>query len=169
MEEQQYIDYFENLCRQSLDINHEVDGKKAFFYLDNPDNTDEIDNAFRNQIQYPAFILDAPAGMVSGNGSANYTDSPVGSFTVLCQAKTPEEVRQARDRSKSIGISFLARMNKDARENKIVAGKRINFVINDNAYEPMNFPAHQLYGYVFEFLFVCPFGFSSDSGTWRDI
>lgn len=167
MSEQDYINYFETLCLQSKDINHLNEGRKSFFYVDDPYDMDELDNALRNSLQYPAFILEVPTGMFDAHAT-NYTDTPNCSFSIITKAKTLYEARVARNTCKEIGLKFLARMSEDSRYNQIIPNRIIHFRIEDINYESIGPMAADLYGYMFNFKFVCPLYFNVDAGIWRD-
>jgi len=171
MNEDQFIEYFENLATQSRDINHDQEKKKSFFYIEDAFTLDEFDEALRNAAQTPVMILVADDGSFTDNNSANYTQEVEGEILILARIQPKKNIRQIRAMCLPIVLSLLARMKLDSSKNKILPDpkKKVFFRIEDIPYRkigPMNL---EWYGYAFNFKFICPFGFSVTSGSWRDI
>jgi hypothetical protein len=166
--EEEYISYFENLAIDSREINHTLEGKETFFCIDNPDNMQEFDNALRNCVGSPAFLLVADHGEFNDNNSVNHTQEINGQFYIVAKKTDELSIRQARALCLPIALNFLARMKKDAREKKIIPGKLITFRIDNIPYQKVSEMNVVWYGYTVWFTFTCPFGFTVDSGTWRN-
>jgi hypothetical protein len=175
MTEQEYKNYFQNLATQHKEILHGKDKKKSFFYVDNPFDWDEVDEAINNKLQPPFMLLDTPEGVLDDNGTNNYVDTINGSFSIIGKAKTQEEVALLREKCKRIGIDILARVRTDGKKTGgkggIVPGKLVNFNIADIPYTPLappSLPQH-FHGWLFTFQFACPFSYTVDSSIWADL
>lgn len=165
-----YIAYFENLATQSMDFNHVAGTNDAFFYLPNTYDLTEIDNAIKSSKSVPMLLLDSIAGQLDDNQSENYVQTINGQFTILDMAIVGKAstIRDARDKCLPIGLNVLARMKRDGKAN-VLLSPNIKFTISKIPYDPVGPMAIKHYGYTFRFKIYCPFGFSVNSGTWRDI
>lgn len=169
MTELQYIAYFENLAVQSKGLNHNpAEKKNAFFFISDPYTTTEIDNALRNNVSFPAMLLDAAPGMLDSNESTNYTKNINGQFRIIAQAGK-DQIREVRETCFILGMEIITRMQQDSRQHKIIPGKIVSFLIEQVHYEPVGPMLLNHYGYVFNFRFICPFGFTVSAASWRDI
>jgi hypothetical protein len=167
--EEQIVNYFEALAISSKAINHTADGGKSFFYIDEPDNLDEFDQALRSSATSPAMLLIADEGEFDDNNTANHTQEISGQFYILAKTNDDFTKRNARAMCLPIVLDFLARMIVDARKNKLIPSKAITFRISKVPYKTVGPIDLTWYGYAVWFSFICPFGFTVTSGSWRDI
>lgn len=168
IDEEQFVSYFENLAIRSKAINHTKDGGKSFFYIEEPDDTSQFDDALRNAVTSPTFLLVADNGEFSDNNTENHTQEINGQFYVVAKITDRLNSRQARAFCLPIVVDFLARIKQDARKNEILARKIISFRIDKIPYQKVGPINDKWYGYTVWFSFTCPFGFSVTSGSWRD-
>lgn len=169
MTEDQYISYFENLAEQSKDINHKLDGKNSFFYIEDGSDLDEFDQALRDGIPSPCMLLVGDDGELDDNDSENHLQNLDGEFFILSRKTSDKTIRQLRAECLPIAINILARMKRDAKAGNIVENKTVHFHISKIPYlkvGPMN---GKWYGYMIAFRFECPFGFAVTDANWRDI
>lgn len=168
IDEELYVSYFENLAINSKDINHNESGK-SFFYIDEPDDTEEFDQALRNSATSPAFLLTADQGEFTDSQSNNHNQGIDGQFYVLAKTSDTLSRKQARKLCLPIVIQFLAKMKMDTGRKAILPGKYVSFTIDKVPYQkvgPMNV---QWYGYTVWFTFTCPLAFTVSSSSWRTI
>lgn len=150
------IDYLEQRAVEFL--GHEIDGERcSFFVIDNPYDMGEFDKALRNIVQVPAMLVDGPEGFVSGNSSANNTDSQSYVFMVIDKRDDSERVRDVRFRCRELGLSILTKIRKD-RQINIVPGKIVHFEMN-SSYSPVGPISVKYYGYSFAVEFIIPITF----------
>ncbi|MDB4919849.1 hypothetical protein [Mucilaginibacter sp.] len=168
--ELEYIAYFENLATQSKQINHNPPAARAFFYIPEEWNLAEIDKALRSSKIAPMFLLDSLAGIFTDEQSENHVQMINAQFTILdmVDVGNVENIRAARDKCLDIGLNFLTRIKKDSRKREMIT-PLTRFTINQVQYNPVGPMAIKHYGYTFRFKIACPFGFTVDSATWRDI
>ncbi|TXI13304.1 MAG: hypothetical protein E6Q66_10290 [Pedobacter sp.] len=168
MNEVEYIEYFEALARKNCVLNHNPeDNKKSFFCINNPYETAEFDQALRSSAASTVFLLDAPAGYLSDNGSGNCTQTTKIEFLVLGKSGK-ENIRTTRTHCFQTGFDILARVGSDAKKKAIIPGRSIYFMNENITYDVVGPININYYGYAFQFNFVCPFSFSSESGAWTD-
>lgn len=167
MTDQDYIDYFSGLARKHKQLLHS-DKKESFFYAEDPDNFDELQNALRSRLKLPAMVLIQDGGELDDGSAERYLDNKDCSFIILARAGTDKEVRAAHSLTKDIGMSILARMRRDLRPGKLVNGKPVNFSITDVHYAVADIPK-QLAGYMFNFTLRCPFSYIVDQTNWTDL
>lgn len=170
MTEQQYIDYFTSLAIQSKEINHTENGMVSFAYIEQAFDLDAFDEKLRSATSSRFFLLISEEGSFSDNGSLNYTQAVDGEFLVVERTGNARTISQARNNSLLIGQNFLSRMRIDSsKRGQIVPGAAVHFRIDNVDYEKVGPLDDQWYGYLFRFRFTCPFGFTVDDATWRDI
>jgi hypothetical protein len=166
-----YIAYFENLATQSKDFNHGQDGKVAFFYLPDEWDLTEIENVLNTRGKtVPVLLLDSVKGQLDDNASQNYLQGINGQITILTTADTGKviTIRAARDYCLALGLKLMARMRYDTGK-RMLFKPTATFRISGTSYDPVG-PIELIhYGYTFRFKISCPFAFSTDSGSWRDI
>ena len=169
MIEIEYINYFEALARKNVQLKHNPEQNwRSFFCIHNPYETAEFDQALRSSAASTVFLLDAPVGFLSDNGSMNYTQTSKLNYMIVAKANK-ERIRQVRNDCFQIGMDVLERIGADAKKQMIIPGKSIYFDaenINYDVVGPINL---DYYGYAFSFSLVCPFSFSSKTGAWTDI
>ncbi|RQO65074.1 hypothetical protein DBR40_24690 [Pedobacter sp. KBW01] len=167
-DEELYVSYFENLAIDSKDINHTESGK-SFFYIDEPDDTEEFDNALRDSATSPVFLLTADQGEFADAQSNNHTQEISGQFYVLARTGDLLSRKQARKLCLPIIIQFLAKMKKDAGRKAILPGKNVTFTIDKVPYQKVGPMNTQWYGYTVWYTFTCPLAFTVSSSSWRTI
>jgi hypothetical protein len=168
--ETDYSTYFEKLATLHTAIRHNADDRQSFFFIEQPDDTEEFDNALRNYATSPALLAVAEQGELNDNNSENHTEQFEGQLYVIARKEDGQSIKQVRDICKPIVMDILAKMKIDAkRTGGIIPGKLVQFRINNISYQkvgPMNI---SWYGYTFWFNFTCPFGFAVTSGSWSNI
>ncbi len=169
MNEQEYVDYFENLAIQSKDINHTQGGKDTFFYIEDGDDLDAFDQALRTGVQSPCMLLVGDEGELDDSDSENHVQQAEGSFYILSKKTNNRSIRELRAECFPIAVRILAKMKQDAKRNRVVPGKTVHFRISRVPYGKVGPMNGSWYGYVMAFRFDCPFGFSVTSEFWRDI
>lgn len=154
--------YLESKASAHPAIQHKVDGKKAFFVIDDPYNLEDFDNALRNFSSFPAMILEFGEGMLDDNNSGNYTDTIRGSFMIVDKYDKhsgTERPRQIRARCLEVAKEILIQIRKDRNSQSIDPGKYIDFRIDNVPYVAVGPMSIQYYGYMVSFQFICPFTF----------
>lgn len=169
IDEEQFISYFENLAIDNKQLNHEVDGKKSFFYIETADDLNAFDDALRSSASSPAFLLVAEDGELNDNGSENHTQDLNGQFYVVAQISKNRSIRQARALCLPIAVDFLTKMKRDAKKHLIFPGHLVTFTIDKIPYQKVGPMREDWYGYAIWFTFTCPFGYTVNSGSWRSI
>lgn len=167
-----FIAYFENLATQHSLIQHNRNGRNAFFYVPAEYDLREIDNALRSGVATPLLMLDCPDGMINDNGAASHHDDMNVQITILEKTDSGKvsDIRLAREKCKPVGFQILQRMLIDKGRKKLIqADVTTHFQLNQVKYDPVGPIASIYYGYTFRVLLRCPFGFKVDDGTWLDI
>lgn len=167
VEEEKIQDYFENLAKVHKEIAH-TDEMKSFFVVTDKYDLDEIDKAVRSYAKFPAVLLESIEGDLDDNGSANYTDAVNVTFSILLKGRGRQEIRNARNNAKRIGMEFLTRMRMD-KNNGVLFGKPTADMQIKASYQPIGKIDPDLYGFIFSVKIICPFSFSSNSATWSDL
>lgn len=165
MTQQEFIDYFTHLAAAHRQIAHTAK-KESFFYVEDELNVDEIEMAFRKRINMPAMLLMSPGGQLNDNAANNYTDDIEATFMIVDRAIEGPEIRQAKDKTKRIGMDVIARIRLDSKAGKIGTG-RVHFAVSGVSYAPVDVVG-LFVGYAFHLTLTCPFGFSVDSASWLD-
>jgi len=169
MNEDQLVTYFEKLAIQSKEINHNLNGKKSFFYVEDGFNLDEFDEKIRSAAQSPTLILVADDGTFSDNNTSNHTQEISADLLFIGRIKSNNTIRSIRSECLSIALHFLAKMKYDAGKSKIhPEGKKVFFRIDQIPYKKIGPLNLEWYGYSLTFTLTCPFGYTVNSGTWRD-
>lgn len=166
MNEIQYIEYFEALATKNTTLAH-CKEQRSFFCINNPYETNEFDNALRSSAASTVLLLDAPAGYLSDNGTANFTQTTKFDFLLVGKA-SKENIRSVRAHCFQLGLDILARISTDAAAKTIIAGRNIYFMNESIQYDVVGPINLSYYGYSFSFNFCCPFSFSTQRGTWSD-
>ena len=156
--EADYIEYYENLATQHKCIVHD-EADKSFFYVENPDDLEEFDEYLRTIKKRVAMLLVANNGEFNDNGSNNYTDELNAQVYIVIRKTGDKTIRELNNEAKIILRSVIARTRKDHPK---------EFRINKVPYTPVGPMCENWYGYTAMLTFICPFGFSVDSGTWLD-
>jgi hypothetical protein len=171
VDEESVIAYFQNLAKNHTELRHSIDKRKTFFFIVDKYDLSEFDQALRSELShYPALLLDGIEGSLNDNGSANYTDEIIISFSILDKAKGKEAIRAARKKAKQIGMQFITRMRIDSNAGKfLVADSNVRFRIYNVNYEPIGRIDPDLYGYIFSFKIDCPFSFAPTNAIWGDL
>jgi hypothetical protein len=167
--EEQISSYFEALCVDSTDINHNPETNKTYFFVEEPDNLDSFDQALRNSDAPLAFLLVAEDGEFDDNGTENYTQEINIQAFVLARKTSDVDSKQAKTICLPIVHSFLAKMRMDARKGVMLSEKRLAFRIDKIAFQSVGPINTEWYGYTFWCTFYCPLSFKPKSGSWRSI
>lgn len=167
--EEQIIAYFESLAVNSRELNHTDQGRESFFYVEDGYDLETFDEALRSAVQSPTMLLVADSGEFADNDSENHTQEIEGQFYILGQKSDDKSIRTIRAECLIIALNILARMKYDARKQQIVPGSIVNFRIDKVPYSKVGPMFIEWYGYEVSFSFICPFGYSATSATWRDI
>ncbi|GGH28210.1 hypothetical protein FAZ19_19645 [Sphingobacterium alkalisoli] len=158
MEVTEIIDYLERKAQEHPLILHNPEDKRGSFYvLDDPYDLDEFDQALRNFAKFPAMLVDEPDGELSGNDSANNTDTMNFTIMIVDERNGRERVRDVRNRCRQIGLDIVTTIRKN-RMTGIVPGKIVHYRLEVN-YSPIGPLNVKYYGYQFQISFVIPFTF----------
>lgn len=171
IQEHEFIDYFENLSIQHKLLNHQVDGEKTFFYIEDAFDLDEFDQQVRRITAPMAAMLVADDGQFNDNNSSNHTQELEAQLLIIARKGNDQSIREVRSACLTVALEFLTRMKVDASQGKILNDpkRRVNFRIERIPYKKIG-PIHALWhGYEVSFTITCPFGWRVSSGTWRDI
>jgi hypothetical protein len=166
--EDQYISYFEELARTHKQILHQVDGKVSFIEVEDPDDLSAFDEALRSATGDTMMLAIAGEGELDDNDSENHVQTVDVQLYVL--KRKLDYVSTSDIRTATIGIirDILGRTKKDAREQKLIPGKYINFRISKVPVRKIGPVELDWYGHAAYITFSCPFGYTVDSGTWTD-
>lgn len=156
MEEKLIIEYLRAKAIAILDIPTD-ETRERFFVIDNPYDLGELEMALRNSVEMPAMLVESEGGIISGNESANNTDTMNFVFLILDKRNGTEPISNIRNRCKEWGKAVLTGVRKD-RVTKIVPGKIVYFEL-DGAYAPVGPIDVQYYGYQFNIQFIVPITF----------
>lgn len=156
MDPNEIITYLEQKAAQFL--GHEIGGTRCqFFVIDNPYELSEFDDALRNTVRVPAMLVEGEDGVISGNQSANNTDTMNFSFMILDKRNGRESIRDVRNRCKAWGVQVITQIRKE-RISGIVAGKVVTFDLNC-PYSPVGPINTDCWGYHFSLQFIVPITF----------
>jgi hypothetical protein len=167
--EGQISDYFEALCIDSLEINHTLDGKKSYFFVDEPDNLDSFDEALRSSDASTVFLLVAEDGKFDDNNSENYVQETNIQAYVLARTGNDISSKDAKTVCLPIIQSFLAKMRIDSRKGVMINARLLKFRIENISFQSVGPINEAWYGYTFWCTFYCPLAFKAKSGSWRSI
>lgn len=110
----QYCDYFENLCIQSVDIDHDPDnGKQAFFTI----HLDELINGMRNKIEADGIFIVLTDYVWKPNSiNGNYFKSGEAMFFVLGTSSPGDfEAHKAlMTKCENVAVKFINRIHLDS-------------------------------------------------------
>lgn len=156
MDPNEIIDYLEKKAEQFL--GHQIGGSRCqFFVIDNPYDLGEFEDALRNTVRVPAMLVEGEDGVISGNQSANNTDTLNFSFMILDKRKGRESIRDVRNRCKAWGVQVITQIRKE-RISGIVANKVVTFELNC-PYSPVGPINVDYFGYHFSIQFIVPITF----------
>lgn len=167
--EQQIVDYFEALAIDSKDINHEQNGNKSFFYVEDPDTLDSFDNALRASTSDHVMLLMAADGEFLDNNSANYVQEANVECYILARVKSDVSSIQAKSFCLPVALNFLARMRIDSGKGVMIGTKNLRFRIDKIPYQAVGPINTEWYGYALFCTFHCPLVFKPTSASWRSI
>jgi hypothetical protein len=167
--EEQISEYFEALCIDSLDINHTLDGKESYFFVDEPDSLESFDEALRSSDASLVFLLVAEDGEFDDNNSANYVQETNIQAFVLARTGNDLSSKQAKTLCLPVIHSFLAKMRLDSNKGVMVNAKLMKFRIEKIPFQSVGPINEAWYGYTFWCTFYCPLAFKAKSGSWRSI
>ncbi|MFD2741971.1 MULTISPECIES: hypothetical protein [Sphingobacterium] len=151
------FDYFERLATEHPLISHEAGKRVSFYVIDDGYDFDELDNALRNLLRTPALLVDEPDGRLSGNESANNTDTMNFNIMIVDSKKGKERVRDVRNRCKQIGLDLVMTTRKK-RFTGIVPNKLVTYEL-ESTYSPIGPLLLGYYGYQFTISFTIPITF----------
>ena len=151
------FDYFERLATENPSILHESGKRERFYVIDDGYDLDELDNALRNTLCFPALLVDEPDGRLSGNESANNTDTMNFNIMIVDSKQGTERVRDVRNRCKEIGMQIVTKIRKN-RFTGIVPGKLVTYEL-ESTYSPIGPLLLEYYGYQFTLSFTIPLTF----------
>jgi len=156
MDPNEIIEYLEKKAAQVL--GHEIGGKRCqFFVIDNPYDLGEFEMALRNSVRVPAMLVEDGDGHISGNQSANNTDTMNYTYLIVDKRIGRESIRDVRNRCKAWGVQVMTQIRKDRFKN-IVPGKVVSFELDCN-YSPLGPMNVDYYGYQFQIQFIVPITF----------
>ena len=155
-DETDYINYFQNLAIADADLQHFLSGKSSFFVVDDAFDLEEIDEAVRNKLKFPAMLLDIPDGALGLSNSNNKTDTITGIFMFLLNTKSNLDKRTARATAKNIGKRLLKKIHEDSRAS-LKTANWFAFDYNDVKYQPVGPICEAAYGMQFMFKITSPF------------
>lgn len=122
MEENFYIDYFKALAEKHLEVAH-VDGEhESFFVIDDVEmDMREVQEAVRNRLKLPAFLLEMFDDDLTDNNNDNNTEILYGAFAVVIRAnaKDVKDIRRARREARAIAKDFVFKMKGDGRSGEL--------------------------------------------------
>ncbi|RYD75285.1 MAG: hypothetical protein EOP55_13745 [Sphingobacteriales bacterium] len=164
MTEQEYKEHFKNLAEKHKSILH-TDSSKAFFYIESVDELTEFDKGLALMKKDVCMLLVASGGEFDDNNSENHTDEQTGEIYILMRKKNASKINDLYSGAKEILKECLARTKQDFRINP---NPHKRFRISKIPYQKVG-PMNDLwYGYMATVTFVCPFGYTVNSGTWTD-
>jgi hypothetical protein len=139
------VSYFENIAAKHKLIQH-ADNNRHFFRI----NLDELITGFKQDLQFPAIMLELPESRVSGATLDNlFMSRYVGlSFLDKVDAGDIEGELNCYDRMEALGLDYLSRVRRDYQDfnNRFVA----QFDWNDIRVYKVGPIHHNCYGMRFE-------------------
>ncbi|HEX8607197.1 MAG TPA: hypothetical protein VF679_01010 [Pedobacter sp.] len=167
--QQDIVDYFEALAIDSKDINHQFEGKKTFFFVEDSDTLDGFDDALRNSAASPVMLIMAADGEFDDAGSNNYTQEVNIECYILARVKSDLNSIQAKSLCLPIALGVLSRMRIDSNKGVMIGEKRLKFRIEKVPYQSVGPMNTEWYGYAVLCTFYCPLNFKLTSASWRSI
>lgn len=167
--EDQLVAYYEKLAKSHHLIAHQVDGKKAFFEINEVFDLNNFDEALRTATGTTVMLITASESQLDDNNSESHNEELECEIYLLQRKKTGVSEKDIRTACKQILKEVLGRTKRDSRSQSIVPGERINFRISQIPVQKVGPMKLEWYGYQAVLRFTCPFGYTVDSGTWTDI
>ena len=161
--------YYQNLATLNRQLLHDVDGKRSFFVVEDADNLDNFDEALRAVNVDTMMLLVSEECELDDNESENHVQEVDLQVYILQRKRPGVSVSAIRAECLQILRDILGRTKSDARKNKVVEGKLINFRISNIPVRKVGPIFLEWYGYTAILRFGCPFGYSVDARTWTDI
>lgn len=167
MNQQEYVDYFEELARQHAVIRHTDEQKRFYVVKDNEYSV--VTRNIRN-LRLPCVLLDQYYDTPSRTND-NFKTTVTGGITVLIATRKGDEndERRAQQEAARIAQSFLNRMFFDCTAMK---GKLFNRRIKPSTeFEGEPFPtiADVAAGWGYPFEWELPHSFAIDKNDWLDM
>ncbi|QIP15697.1 hypothetical protein G8759_25215 [Spirosoma aureum] len=167
MDEQEYIDYFENLARRHKQINHSE--AEPAFYAVRDDNMTELDNVVRKKLKFPALLLDEYLDDQDYKQD-NFRMQLNGGFSILCKLEKGNDVsiREARHQARQIARSILNRIRKDSLPGGFLASKKL---VSSQQYPGEKAPvvADTATGWAYPFEWQFPISVAVNTDDWNDL
>lgn len=159
-----YIEYFKKLAVYHRSIAHSETGK-AFFFIENADDLEAFDDALRSTPSHFVMLMCFEQGELDDSGSENHVDEVAISIYILIRKGEDRDLGFIKDESKKILMDMITRTKRDFRKSE----KKPTFNISKIPYQSVGPMKDEWYGRMAVLSFVCPFGYTVDSGTWSDI
>lgn len=167
--EQKIVDYFESLAIDSKDINHEFEGNKSFFFVEDPETLESFDDALRSSTSSHVMLLMAADGEFNDNQTNNYTQEVNVECYILARVNSETTSIEAKSFCLPVALNFLARMRIDSGKGLMLGEKRLRFRIDKIPYQAVGPINTEWYGYALLCTFYCPLTFALTSASWRSI
>lgn len=153
------VEYFENLAKSLVDLNHSSSKPHFFFNLETGSGLTEIQNAMRGQLFTPCMILDESE--LDSDGTNSQKLNLNGGFTIL-ESFTPSNVKQmreARSKAKRIARKIINKMRRDSiiqygEESALLSSHAIQ--IGEIKQYPSPIILNTLLGWCVEFTWIIP-------------
>ncbi len=160
-----YKSYFENLAAKHIALQH-TPQNQSFFYIDNPFELSQIDNALGYMTSTKCLLLDVPDRLLDDNASNNYTDKIACQFTILKRESDRMQLLNARNEILVIIEDFLVKIRQDQSAGNLFGDSKARMRIanvNIQAVGPMKL---DWYGYTVVFTVICPFAPAVNNANW---
>jgi hypothetical protein len=157
----QLVNYFENIARQHVAIQH-TDKSKHFYRFE----IDEMLTGLKN-INYPALILEAYAIGFTDNGSDNVLKDRKGAFTLMGHVSDSgnyQAIHELWDELETIADDILARIRADKRNPAIKVVKAFDIASVEGSI--ISNQVGKDYGLRFEFTLTSPAPLDVDPTRW---
>lgn len=159
-----YIDYFENLARQHVDIAHS-DIEKHFIRME----SSEILNSQVNDIRWPLMVLEAYDISYLSRKSNNILKSHNGAFMILMKPDSEQDydsIHEIWEKCEKIGSDIIIRMYNDRFS---VSEPVVKFDMDSVLAHPVEFDFEGSYGFRFTFSMINRQPHNNVTDNWIDL
>ena len=158
MTEEEYIALFETMAANHREIAHTPE-RKSFFYIEEPDELGEFDQALKSMGKNVAMLLVANNGEFNDNGSNSYHEELNGQMYIVVRKTSGKSIREINSFARKVLLDVLGRVRKEY---------PTKFRLNNLQFQKVGPMNDVWYGYTVQISFDCPFGFVVNSGNWLD-
>lgn len=151
MTEQYYIEYFTAMAQSAKAISHIPGTHEAFFVIEDLDNIQEVQDAIRKKLKYPAMLLEMFEDDLDDNNTDNNLELLHGAFAIIIKVDQGKSLdrRAARQEARRIGKLIVFKMKRDSINGEL-AGNNIIFKLRSKGL-PVGPVGENSYGWRYTF------------------